>query len=72
VKKKQVQGHKKGAKTTYKDIEVIETNSIAKLPSANHLGSLTATVKNMRKKNYEMGRKKSTHQPQLEAFKGSF
>ena len=44
---------------TYKDIEIVETGSMNKRPSGNHLGSLTATNKNMRKKQPWMGRKKS-------------
>ena len=46
---------------TYKDIEIVETSSMKmnKRPSGNHLGSLTATNKNMKKKQTWMGRKKS-------------
>ena len=57
---------------TFKEIEIMETRSIAKRPSANHLGSLTATNKNMKKKQTYMGRKKSMQAPQPDLFKGSF
>ena len=40
--------------------------------SGNHLGSLTATNKNMKKKQTWMGRKESVQQPPPEEFKGSF
>jgi hypothetical protein len=50
--------HKKGA-MTYKDIEIVDTVSIKQNRSGNHLGSLTATNKNMKKKQTWMGRKKS-------------
>ena len=57
---------------TYKDIEIVETSSMNKPRSGNHLGSLTATNKNMKKKQTWMGRKKSVQQPPPEEFKGSF
>ena len=58
---------------TYKDIEIVDTSSMKSKPrSGNYLGSLTATNKNMKKKQTWMGRKKSVQQTQPEEFKGSF